>query len=122
MIWREDSYLVRTNGTARPALTWLSAYVEANKGGTFCNPVTGMTEDDLPLEIYPNPARDGNFTVDMGEGKFEIRILDIQGQVKKQLNVSGNQQVTVQLNEAAGMYFLQVYNGSQSTYKKIFVN
>jgi endo-1,4-beta-xylanase len=121
-IWRENAYLIRANGSARPALTWLTSYVETNKGGTFCNPVTGMREDELPFEIYPSPAADGKFTVDVGEGKFELRILDMQGQIKKQLSVPGTKRVIVQLNEPAGMYFLQVCNGRQTTYKKIFLN
>jgi endo-1,4-beta-xylanase len=32
-IWRENAYLIRSDGSARPALTWLTDYVEANKGG-----------------------------------------------------------------------------------------
>ena len=40
-IWRKNAYLIRADGSVRPALTWLINYVETNKGGTFCNPVTG---------------------------------------------------------------------------------
>ncbi len=35
-IWRKDAYLLRTDGTARPALTWLKGFVRADEGGTFC--------------------------------------------------------------------------------------
>jgi len=121
-IWREDSYLLRTDGSARPALTWLINYVETNKGGAFCDPVTGMLEDGTHMEVYPSPARGGRFTLDLGAGNFDVRILDIQGHKKKEFNVSGNEPVTVLLKEPVGMYFLQVSDGRQTTWKKIMVN
>ncbi|MEX1240542.1 MAG: endo-1,4-beta-xylanase [Cyclobacteriaceae bacterium] len=55
-IWRKDSYLIRSDGSARPALTWLSAFVKADGGGTFCNAETGMLYDGAPMEAYSGPA------------------------------------------------------------------
>ncbi|MEX2233571.1 MAG: endo-1,4-beta-xylanase [Cyclobacteriaceae bacterium] len=121
-IWRENSYLIRTNGTARPAMNWLSSYVDTNKGGTFCDPVTGMLEDDSRMDIFPSPATDGTFTMNLGQGVFEVKILDLYGKIKKEMSVSANQPLIVQLNEPAGMYFLQVHDGRQTICKKILLN
>lgn len=122
-IWREDAYLIRSDGTVRPALTWLAGYVEGNQGGTFCNPVTGMLDETGgAIEIYPSPARNGEFTLKLGAGNFDIRILNLQGIVKKEMHVSGDAPVAVRLNEAAGVYLLKVYDGRQTTWKKILVN
>ena len=122
-IWREAAYLVRANGSERPALAWLSSYVKDSKGGTFCDPVTGMLdEQDAGLEMYPSPAPSGNFTLASGGGRFAVRILDSRGQVKKQLNITDSHPVVVQLQEAAGLYFLEVFDGRQTTCKKFLVN
>lgn len=121
-IWREDSYLVRSNGSLRPALTWLSDYVEASKGGTFCGPVTGMLEREDGMRVYPSPAHNGKFTIDLGAGNFEVSIVDTHGQVKKEFNVSGNEPVAVYLEEPAGLYFLRISDGAQTTCRKVLVN
>lgn len=34
-IWRKNAYLIRSDATARPAFTWLSKFVKADKGRTF---------------------------------------------------------------------------------------
>lgn len=121
LIWRENAYLVRSDNTARPALTWLSEYVTANKGGSFCNPVTGISEAPSPIEIYPNPAPQGNFTLELGEGKFEVKVFDLHGMVKKELQVTGNQSVAVQIPEAPGIYLLRIFDGYHTITKKIIL-
>ena len=57
-IWRENAYLIRADGSVRPALTWLIHYVETNRGGTFCDPVTGKLEAEGDNRVY-----DGRLTI-----------------------------------------------------------
>lgn len=121
-IWREHAFLVRSDGSARPALTWLTDYMANNQGPGLCNPVTGMIDHESQIQIYPSPAIDGNFTVDLTYGNFEIRVLDVRGQIKKVLTATGNGPVMIHLKESAGLYFVQVFDGEQVTYKKINLN
>lgn len=77
-IWRTDAYLVRTNGTARPALDWLKTYVAANPGGAFCITTGGVEEEKSEeLTVYPNPSK-GQIQIE-SEGTFEVH--DMQGRV-----------------------------------------
>jgi endo-1,4-beta-xylanase len=48
-IWRTDAYLIRSNGTDRPAMTWLKSYLSS----------TGIKVENSPeISVYPNPAVD----------------------------------------------------------------
>jgi endo-1,4-beta-xylanase len=68
-IWRTDAYLLRSNGTERPAMEWLRTYVKQNQGGIFCL-TTGMNEENdgsNEFAVYPNPT----------SGKFEVNSADV---------------------------------------------
>ncbi len=121
-IWREHAYLLRSNGSARPALTWLAKYVKENQGGTFCSPVTGMRESEADLEVYPLPIRDGRFTVNPGRGTVTIRIFDLNGNPRKTISTSTDSPVLVEFYEAAGLYLLHVSDGAAGSWRKIVVN
>lgn len=121
-IWREDAYLIKSDGRVRPAFTWLGDYMKANKGGTFCNPVTGSLEDQGGIEVYPSPASGGRFVVDPAAGAFDLKIVNMQGHVKKALSVRDGQPIAIQLKEPPGVYFLQIWDGRTTTWKKILVN
>lgn len=54
-MWRPDAYLLRSDGTARPAFTWLECYLA---GGTDC-----------PLPEYVAPQREGSTTSIVLEGE-----------------------------------------------------
>jgi len=47
-MWRPDAYLLRSDGTERPALTWLECYLA---GGASC-----------PVPVYVPPPRTGDTT------------------------------------------------------------
>ena len=121
-IWRENAYLIESNGTERPALTWLKGYVPVASGGKFCSPVTGMKENESGLRIYPNPATNGNFTLESNAGKLHVNILDLQGRAIQTIHVPQQEPVYVQLQVAPGIYLLEIFNGRKTTFKKIVVN
>ncbi len=121
-IWREHAYLLRSNGSARPAMTWLTDYVRENPGGTFCNPVTGMLEADTATEIYPLPVREGRFTLSAGINPAIVRIFDLRGNMKLTLQASDDTPRVVEFHEPAGLYLMQISSGNSTTWKKILVN
>ncbi len=75
------------------------------------------------VSIYPNPAR-GTFNVNVGgyTGNVTIKVSNMNGSVvyNKQTSVTAKSVVNVTLkNATAGLYFVTVTNGVQSTTKKI---
>lgn len=107
-IWRTDAYLVRTDGTARPALDWLKTYVKENVGGTFCL-TTGVEDqkNDAALNVYPNPSN-GEVNI---VSSCEFRVSDLHGRILK----TGSGSQSVQL--APGLYLVR----SSSQTKKILI-
>ena len=118
-IWREDAYLVRSNGTKRPALTWLETYVENNSGGTFCLPVSIEDQLEDGFEVYPNPSS-GNFTVRMA-GNYDVRVMDMQGRERSAVLVRNENTVSIQMDEPAGMYVVRISDGWGEMFRKIVV-
>ncbi|HMJ68711.1 MAG TPA: endo-1,4-beta-xylanase [Cyclobacteriaceae bacterium] len=115
-IWRTDSYLLRSNGTQRPALEWLKGYVAANAGGAFCL-TTGVEDHETGLQVYPNPAPSGNFTLESSLGEFDVHIRDLQGRVILERKVSGL--VPVSLQVPVGLYFIEISNGTMREFRKL---
>ncbi len=107
-IWRTDAYLVRSNGTARPALEWLTTYVKANFGGTFCLTTEVQDKNDhAGLNIYPNPSN-GEVTV---VSSFEFLVRELHGR----LITRGTGSATIQLSP--GFYLVQ----TSSETKKLII-
>lgn len=121
-IWRTDAYLVRSNETQRPALTWLNTYVPNTYGGNFCLPPVGVEDDHSSIEIYPSPATAGNFTVNLGAGEFDISIFDLNGKVKKEMKASGNEPVNIHMDAASGIYLMKIFDGRRTVFRKIIVD
>ncbi|HRI19603.1 MAG TPA: T9SS type A sorting domain-containing protein, partial [Panacibacter sp.] len=75
------------------------------------------------VSIYPNPAR-GNFTINTNgfAGNITVKVTNANGLVvyNKQSAVTAKGSVNVSLNNAtAGLYFVTVTNGTETTTKKI---
>jgi len=107
-IWRTDAYLVRSNGTVRPALDWLKTYVKNNTGGVFC--ITTGVEDDKneAFNVYPNPS---NGKVEI-ISDLEFVICDLQDRVL----TTGAGTTSVYLD--AGAYIVKRSDG---TLKKLII-
>lgn len=121
-IWREDAYLIRINNTPRPALGWLTEFVKSDRGGTFCNPVTGARSEERKQQVYPNPVTDGRLVLNLQEGEYSVRIRDLQGVVRTALEMQGGPPLALTLAAPAGVYFVEIHDGTSASYTKIVVN
>jgi endo-1,4-beta-xylanase len=122
-IWKTDAYLVKTDGTERPALTWLKSFVKGSLSGYSC--LSGM--DDLQIikepepSFYPNPVSNGCITFNIGKGISEISVLDINGSVIKNFNVSGQSVMNFDMDWDPGTYIIQFKSRYQSYVQKLIV-
>ncbi|MBX2893805.1 MAG: endo-1,4-beta-xylanase [Cyclobacteriaceae bacterium] len=119
--WQETAYLLRTDGTERPALMWLKNYVPTQPGGSFCL-TTSTNEVEDSFTVYPNPAPQGKFAMQLPAGFYSIVIRDLSGRVIKQFKVSNQQVVPIQIEEPPGQYLVEIRNNQRTTFTKIIVN
>ena len=120
-IWRTDAYLVRSNGTKRPALTWLEAYIPGALGGTSCLPVTSVEENDEAFKSYPNPVNDGKLTVELLNKFSTIKIIDVNGRDVKYVSGNGQPFVTFDLDVSSGVYIMVINDNKRIVTRKIIV-
>jgi len=93
----------------------LNRYITVTQSGQ----TTGIREshENIPLEIYPNPARDKIHLVSKAEKslEIEIKVLSIQGKIlfeKEHMQLIPGQAVEINLsNWSTGQYILQVRSG-----------
>ncbi len=73
---------------------------------------------DIVLSVYPNPARN-KFYVESSEMIKQIRLIDISGQVIKDIAVDAlNTEINVN-NFQTGIYFMQIYTGESVMTKRV---
>lgn len=102
------------------------AYTEAGiykrylKSNTGCDsliilhlaePIVGITEhriDEL-VQVYPNPTT-GKFTLSFNRvlDHAQVKITDLQGRLVQELKITDAPGVSIELNEAPGMYFIHI--------------
>lgn len=78
-------------------------------------------ESALNISIYPNPTN-GDFSIDLGRNieQLEIHISDVSGKIVYAKSYENSQEVTLNLNESPGLYFVTILaDGVQSKYKLI---
>ncbi len=78
-------------------------------------------ESALNISIYPNPTN-GDFSIDLGRNieQLEIHISDVSGKIVFAKSYENSQEVTLNLNESPGLYFVTILaDGVQSKYKLI---
>ncbi|GEM_PF-971293 len=206
-LWREEARLIETDGTERPALKWLRAYVNGTftevssiainstggdaqideKGGTLqvtavtspdeatitdvvwssddedvatvdedglvtaigdgeviiraeakdgsgvvgtlsisvtnqVDEITGIDELEK-LVLYPNPVKNGSFTINGVDGFEIIKVLDLRGNILQEYRIENVSSINVRLlNQSKGIYFVQLYDANEFTIKKIILN
>ena len=109
-------------------LTFLLLIIITNVYGQKNIPVLSTNSFNLEntFSVYPNP-NNGEFTVKFNgaQGNVALQVFDIRGRsvLNKNYNASGEFNQTINLgNVQAGMYLLNVNDGSKTITKKIIVN
>ncbi len=125
--WITYSYLVNTNGTARPALWWLAQYIKDNPVGVketaSGTPTEYKLEQNFPNPF--NPTTNIRYSI-IKASKVTLKIYDILGREVKTL-VNTEQapgQYTVMFdaqNLSSGVYFYQLNAGSFTATKKLML-
>ena len=122
-IWKTNAYLIKSDGTERPALTWLKSYVKTSLGGLSC--LSGIDKSHLiekpAASFYPNPVSDGSITACVDESISEISIHNMNGSVIKNLSVSGQSVMKIELDLAPGLYIIRFSDKHQSIVRKLIV-
>jgi endo-1,4-beta-xylanase len=119
-IWQPTAFLVRSDGTERPAMTWLKSYIPTTPGGTFCL-TTGIEQRTLGLNVFPNPSPTGRFILESTVHDLTVSVSDIRGRTILHKTVKANEPTEVHVSDTPGMYLMKVYNGQRASFKKLIV-
>jgi hypothetical protein len=119
-IWRTDAYLVRQNGTERPAMTWLKNYIATAPGGSFCL-VTGIEEGEVSFNVYPNPSQNGQLTVESSEQDATLVVRDVMGRQLKKISINDLGKNPVDLGGESGVYFFELHSGGKSSRTRVLI-
>lgn len=126
-IWQTTAYLVRADGTARPALLWLAQYIQDNPTGII--ETSSVLPNEYALEQnFPNPfnpTTNIRYSI-VNTSKVTLKVFDILGREVKTLvnTVQSPGQYTVTFNAkdlASGIYFYRINAGSFISTKKLML-
>ncbi len=119
-IWQTTAFLVRSDGTERPAMTWLKNYVPTTQGGSFCL-TTHIEERTSGINIYPNPSTSGNIFLESTDHNLAITVRNLQGNTLLFKTIKANEATEVHISDASGLYVLEIFDGKQTWYKKLMI-
>jgi endo-1,4-beta-xylanase len=127
LVWQSTTYLVRADGTARPALLWLANYIQTNPVGvkeSFSSlPSNYQLEQNFPNPF--NPTTSIRYAIPR-TSKVTLQVFDVLGrQVQTLVNtVQAPGQYTATFNAqnfASGVYFYQLTAGTFTDIKKLML-
>jgi endo-1,4-beta-xylanase len=125
--WQSTCYLVRSDGTARPALLWLAQFVKDNPMGVeetaSTLPPSYQLEQNFPNPF--NPATTIRYNVSKAS-KVELKVFDLLGREVQYLVNSvqppGQYSVTFNAQDlASGVYFYRLIAGTFTETKKLML-
>lgn len=84
---------------------------------------TGFSEKSLAnkIAVYPNPAVNGNFTINGIENIKQIEMVDLVGRKIAGFNELNQSSLNVQVNIPKGIYILNLFDGKQFFYNKVVI-
>ncbi len=92
-----------------------------NKEMVSATSVDEINTNESGFTVYPNPVTDV-FTVSMKDSQFKgnIMLTDMSGRIIKQININGNETISVSELDS-GTYFVTVYGDNYKETHKLFV-
>jgi uncharacterized protein YjdB len=100
---------------------------ESGVYGTLDITITEKTTDainNLDLEkiiVYPNPAVNGNFTIEGIEKIKQIELIDLVGAKVAEFGNFNRSSVDIHINIRPGIYVLRLFDGQQAVHRQITV-
>lgn len=120
--WQSTAFLLRSDGTERPALTWLKNFVPTTSGGTFCLTTDLEIKGDYALSVYPNPSPTGRFIVEVTHHDALLIIRDSHGKLLLQRHIKANEPAELTLDVSDGLYLMEVRHKKQIFFRKLAVH
>ena len=126
-MWQTTCALVRSDGTARPALLWLAQFIHNNPMGveerSFTVPSNFALEQNFPNPF--NPTTNIRYSISR-TSRVTLKVFDVLGrQVQSLVNttqVPGDYSVTFNAQSlSSGVYFYQLSAGSFTETKKLML-
>ena len=117
-IWRTDAYLIRSNGTQRPAFTWLQDYILNSDGGVLCVGV-GTAAEIPQFEIFPNPLHTNTLKINIGFNATSVRVLNQFGGVVRNIPGLKSGENGIDFNLPSGVYTILLSDGLRTLYRKV---
>jgi len=74
------------------------------------------------VQLFPNPATEGNFTISGIEGIKQIAIYDLLGKKVTEFKDMNQSEINIQMNALKGIYLVTLSDGTQTIHRKITVN
>ena len=94
-------------------------------GVYFGNPLSIDGNNEFVFYVYPNPTKDGNFTVNLPNSskKTQISLYNALGQLVYNSSTEKNGEYVIQLNNAvaSGIYHLRIVQGNNTLTKKLII-
>ena len=104
---------------------WLhcAGYIAFQGKGAVENSIVRNEVTEADILIYPNPAENGIFTIELGKltGTSEVRIFDMGGKMVYQSSVADQPSLNLDLDVPNGLYIVKVINDKVSVAKRVTI-
>jgi GH35 family endo-1,4-beta-xylanase len=113
-MYRNDAYLVRTDGSERPALTWLRGYLSNHTASLDPDRKAVILTGGKQLCIFPNPSR-GHMTIALpGQDLSQAILYSLMGQRMYSQSFAGKRNFEVNLSGIPnGQYIMRTIAGGR---------
>jgi endo-1,4-beta-xylanase len=130
-LWRnsQKAYIVNSDRTERPSMTWLKEYVDTVSLTEKCYetqpPISGippvLIKEEYSLKIFPNPAINGSFIIQGIENMNRVKVFDIMGKQIQAIDILNQSVIEIELNTVPGIYVIQISDEQISLFRKIMI-
>lgn len=105
------------------AIAWDGSGVKGTMVITISDQTTGLSGKPLAnkIKVYPNPATNGEFTIEGIDGIKQIELVNLVGKKVIGFDHLNQSSLNIQVNVPKGIYILNLFDGEQMFYRKIIV-